>query len=347
MSTLEFSSLSSLIKHGRKIDATDIHLKSEMPIFYRQYGDIKILDNDILHTNNIANLILSGEITLSQDDIKKIKNMSLKNTYFHHELNIDTTCMTAPNCRINIYTDINGVNLAIRLLPETIPTMEQLRLPPVVQNFTCLHSGLVVISGPTGSGKTSTLASMLNEIAVNQKKHIITIENPIEYKLKSSQSIVTQREVKAHVMDFADGLKEALRQDPDVIMVGEMRDAETIVTAMQAAETGHLVFTTLHAGDTTEAVDRFSQYFPAERNLEIRNQLANCLQGIVAQKLLPAATQGKFKQVAAFEVLLATDAVKNTIRTGKSFHLKDYMNRMNGMISMAESLAGLKNKNLI
>ena len=138
-----------------------------------------------------------------------------------------------------------------------------------------------------------------------------------------------------------------MRQDPDIILVGEMRDAETIATAMQAAETGHLVFTTLHAGNTMEAIDRFSQYFPADRNFEIRNQLANCLKAIVTQKLLPASEKAPYNRVAAFEIMLVTDAIKNTIRSGKSFRLKDFMNRADGMITMEESIAGLKNRNLI
>lgn len=329
------------INYGRKISASDIHIKTNKEILYRCNGQIQ-KEYEPMTIDDIKKLALNGEINLTPADRGRITGFIAGNC-----LNIDTSCHGDINCRINIYSDLYGMNLAIRLLPQKIPSMQELRLPQAIQNFTRLESGLIVISGPTGSGKTSTLAAILNEIATTQQKHIITIENPIEYRLNSCMSIITQREVGTHTASFAEGLREALRQDPDIILVGEMRDAETMLTAMQAAETGHLVFTTLHAGNVIEAIDRFNQYFPSERNSEIRAQLANCLQGVVAQKLLKAADNSTYSRVAAFEILLPTDAIKNTIRTGKSFKLKDCMNRADGMVTMEEAIAGLKNKKLL
>lgn len=329
------------IDYGRKISASDIHIKTNQAILYRCNGQIQ-KEYDLMTIGDIKKLTLNGEIQLTPAERGKITGFIPGN-----RLNIDTSCHGDINCRINIYSDLGGINLAIRLLPEKIPTMQELRLPQAIQNFAGLESGLIITSGPTGSGKTSTLAAILNEIATTQQKHIITIEEPIEYRFTSYKSIITQREVGIHTASFADGLREALRQDPDIILVGEMRDAETMLTAMQAAETGHLVFTTLHAGNVIEAIDRFSQYFPAEHNNEIRAQLANCLQGVVAQKLLKAADNSTYSRVAAFEILLPTDAIKNTIRTGKSFKLKDYMSHADGMMTMEESISGLKNKKLL
>lgn len=329
------------INYGRKISASDIHIKTSQAILYRCNGQIQ-KEYEPMTIDDIKKLTLNGELNLTPADRGRITGFIAGNC-----LNIDTSCHGDINCRINIYSDLYGMNLAIRLLPQKIPSIQDLRLSQAIQNFTRFESGLIVISGPTGSGKTSTLAAILNEIATTQQKHIITIEDPIEYRLTSCVSIVTQREVGTHTASFAEGLREALRQDPDIILVGEMRDAETMLTAMQAAETGHLVFTTLHAGNVIEAIDRFSQYFPSERNSEIRAQLANCLQGVVAQKLLKAADNSTYSRVAAFEILLPTDAIKNTIRTGKSFKLKDCMNRADGMVTMEEAIAGLKNKKLL
>lgn len=346
--SLSTSPLPFLItKYAKDISVSDIHFKTGQPVFIRKHGKIFPIDNDIMDINAIKDILLHrSSINLSYEEEKSIRDFFAGNSKATI-INIDTTLASSTNCRINIYSDSNGLNLAIRILPNKIPAMKELRLPPVVQQFTTLKSGLVVVSGPTGSGKTTTLASILDNISENQAKHIITIEDPIEYHIPSKKSIITQREIYLHVNSFADGLKEALRQDPDIILVGEMRDAETISTAMQAAETGHLVFTTLHAGSTVEAIDRFSQYFDPIRHIEIRQQLANCLQGIVAQKLLKSKNDSISDRVAAFEVLLPTDAIKNTIRTGKSFRLKDYMNRNDGMITMEESIKGLKYKNLI
>lgn len=203
---------------------------------------------------------------------------------------------------------------------------------------------MVIITGPTGSGKTTTLAALLDAINAESPVHIITIEQPIEYQFQMKRAVISQREVGRDCISFLEGLRASLRQDPDVILIGEMRDAETITTALAAAETGHLVFTTLHSANAVEAIDRLVQYFPATRHQEIRNELANSFLAIAAQKLLPSRNGGR---VAAFEVLLSTDSTKNVIRSSQGFRVQDYMHRDEGMQTMAESIRGLRNKHLI
>lgn len=344
---MDFCNVDDCIAYAKKIGATDIHIKCGEEALCRKGGRIQKMDlwscgydyepcryshHDIMSFLRSGNLGLSGK---QLEDIEKPDFMSMDVAY------------PGKNIRINIFRDSDGLGMALRILPDKIPSMDELRLPPAVRDFANCDSGLVIVSGPTGSGKTTTLASLLSNINKNQAKHIITIEDPVEYRICSQQSLVTQRNVGIHCESFASGLRDALRQDPDVILVGEMRDAETILTAMQAAETGHLVFTTLHAGNTMEAIDRFSQYFPAEKNLEIRNQLANCLHGIVAQKLLLAAGGDKTMRVAAFEVLLTTDAIRAVIRSGKTFRLQDYMSGTRGMMTMMQSIEGLKTKHIL
>ena len=247
-------------------------------------------------------------------------------------------------CRVNAFRDSNGTSLAFRIIQNHIPSMRKLRIPSPVQELRHRCHGMIILTGPTGSGKTTTIASLLEAINEESPVHIITIEQPIEYQFVMKQAVISQREVGRDCISFLDGLRASLRQDPDIILIGEMRDAETITTALAAAETGHLVFTTLHSANVVEAIDRLVQYFPAERHKEIRNELANCFLAIVAQKLLPAQTGGR---VAAFEVLLSTDATKNIIRTGQGFRIQDYMHHEEGMQTMQEAIRGLQNKHLL
>ena len=222
--------------------------------------------------------------------------------------------------------------------------MQELRIPGPLQDIRHRKHGIVIITGPTGSGKTTTLAALLDAINAESPVHIITIEQPIEYQFQMKRAVISQREVGRDCISFLDGLRASLRQDPDVILIGEMRDDETITTGLAAAETGHLVFTTLHSANVVEAIDRLVQYFPATRHQEIRNELANSFLAIAAQKLLPSRNGGR---VAAFEVLLSTDSTKNVIRSSQGFRVQDYMHRDEGMQTMAESIRGLRNKHLI
>lgn len=246
--------------------------------------------------------------------------------------------------RVNAYKDYRGISFAFRIINEKIPTMQELMLPIGLRNLIKKKHGFIAITGPTGSGKTTTLAAMLNEINENQYANIITLEDPIEYIYPVRRCIVSQREIGQNCSSFATGLKAALRQDPNVILVGEMRDAETISTALAAAETGHLVLTTLHTANVIEAVDRILQYFPSGQQKQIQTQLANCFEGIIAQQLIPKKQGGR---VAAFEVLLKTVATEKLIRNGEAFQLKDYMCPEYGMLTMDASIKALHERKLL
>lgn len=213
--------------------------------------------------------------------------------------------------RINVGADMHGRTMAIRRLPSRIPSFDDLGLPNSVRRFCDLERGLVLVTGPTGSGKSTTLAAILSHIALNQPRHILTLEDPIEFVLPSRKAVVHQREAKLSFTSFADGLRQSLRQDPDVILVGEARDPETIRAAVTAAETGALVFATLHTYDAAMAVGRIVSAYPEGEQEQVRSQIAGVLKGVVSQTLLPAVSGGR---VGAFEVLVSTPGIVNNLR---------------------------------
>jgi twitching motility protein PilT len=243
--------------------------------------------------------------------------------------------------RVNSYFQRASLSAAFRLIPSEMPALRDLGLPPVLQEFTKKPRGFVLVTGPTGSGKSTTLAAMLDSINEERHEHILTIEDPIEFLHKHKKCIVNQRELGADAQSFALGLKAALRQDPDVILVGEMRDLETISTALTAAETGHLVFATLHTQDTAQTVDRIVDVFPPDQQQQVRVQLSVSLQGIVTQQLLPKA-DGQGRTVAT-EVLVPTPAVRNLIREGKTHQIYSALQTgaQFGMQTMDTALAQL------
>src|ERR1700726_4185338 len=247
----------------------------------------------------------------------------------------------AARFRVNAYLQRSAVGAAFRLIPFEITPLDQLGLPPVVADFANKPRGLVLITGPTGSGKSTTLASLIDLINVNREEHIMTIEDPIEFLHQHKKCIVNQRELGSDATSFADALKAALRQDPDVILVGEMRDLETIATAITAAETGHLVFATLHTQDTPQTIDRIIDVFPSAQQGQVRSQLSVALQGIMTQTLLPTA-DGAGRCVAA-EILMPTPAVRNLIREQKSHQIYSVLQTGGsyGMQTMDASLAEL------
>lgn len=245
--------------------------------------------------------------------------------------------------RANIFRSYDGINISVRIIKDEIPSMEKLLIPYSVQQLISCHHGLVLFTAPTGNGKSTSLASIIDSINFKYSRRIITIEDPVEYIFANCNSLISQREVGIHCESFYAGLKAALREDPDVIMVGEMRDAETVKTALMAAETGHLVFSTLHAPNVTEAVDRMLQYFERDQNL-VRSQLANSFLAIVAQCLLPSKTGGR---IAAFEVLLHNTATANVIRTGAMHTIRNYMTKNDGMQLMADSIDSLRLRGFI
>lgn len=242
--------------------------------------------------------------------------------------------------RFNLYRESGRTAVALRRLDSTFRSFEQLGLPPQLANFCACLDGLVIVTGPTGSGKSTTLATLIDQINRTRQGHVITIEDPIEYVHRSCMCLVNQRQVGRDAKSFNDALVEALRQDPDVILVGEIRDLATIRTAITAAETGHLVFATLHAGDCAGAVERLVSVFPADEQEGVRHQLALVLRGIFAQHLLPAVTGGR---ACACELLVNTTAVANLIATGRSAQIYSALETgtKQGMVTLDQSLAGL------
>jgi twitching motility protein PilT len=242
--------------------------------------------------------------------------------------------------RANAYHQRGSVALSLRLIPYRIPSFDDLRLPAVLRSWVNMPQGLVLVTGPTGSGKSTTLAAMIDEINRTRPCHIITAEDPIEYVHRHQRAAVSQREIGLDTDSFAHALRSALREDPDVLLVGEMRDPETIQTALTIAETGHLVFATLHTNDAGQAIDRIVDVFPGEKQAQIRVQLAGSLTGIVSQRLLPRISGGR---VAAFEVLTATFAVRNLVREGKTSQLRNLLTTGSkfGMQTLEQSLSEL------
>jgi len=243
--------------------------------------------------------------------------------------------------RCNLHRTRDGASASLRLLPEVIPDFSMLNLPAQVGRFAGMHKGFILVVGPTGAGKSTTMACLINMINATRAAHIVTIENPVEYRHRHRKGVVEQIEIGTDAPSFSEALRQMLRQDPDVILVGEMRDLDTISIALTAAETGHLVFSTLHTNDTSQAIDRIIDVFPAHQQNQVRNQLALSLTGVVAQHLIP--TTDGLGRVPAVEILLATEAVRNLIRSSKTHQLYATIGtgKGSGMQTMEDSLGGL------
>ena len=256
------------------------------------------------------------------------------------EVDFSFTWREQARLRGNAFRTKGEAALSLRLIPHRIPSFEDLGIPPVIERFSQLRQGLVLVTGPAGSGKSTTLASMIDRINATRACHIITIEDPIEYVYEHKLAAVNQREVGDDTESFPMALRSALREDPDVLLVGEMRDLESIQFALTIAETGHLVFATLHTNDTAQALDRIVDVFPADRQAQIRLQLANALTGIVYQRLMPRVGGGL---VAAYEVLVANSAVRNLVKEGKTNQLRNVVgtHQSEGMQTLEKSLSGL------
>lgn len=266
-----------------------------------------------------------------------------RQTFFRQngEVDFSHTIHGLSRFRVNAFRQRGSVAIAVRLIPEQVPTLEQLELPEVVANLARRPRGLILVTGPTGSGKSTTMAAMINLINEEQSCNIITLEDPIEYLHRHKKSLINQREVNADTRSFANGLRAALREDPDVILVGEMRDMDTISIAVRAAETGHLVLATLHTSDASQTIDRIIDVFPPYQQQQIRTQLSLTLQGIISQQLLPRRS-GTGRAVAV-EILVATPAVRNLVREGKSHQLLTVIQTgaKTGMQSMDAALRDL------
>jgi len=311
-------------------DASDLHLSIGVPPVLRINGKLKKLNLPELTSQDVHEMIYSI-ITEKQ-----------KNNYEQfHELDFSFELENGARFRTNIFKTRRGEAAAFRLIPEKIKSLAELNLPEELSIFTKKIKGFVLVTGPTGSGKTTTLATLIDIINQERYEHIITIEDPIEFIHQHKNCIIDQREVGIHTNTFAGALRSALREDPDVILVGEMRDLETISMAVTAAETGHLVFSTLHTNSAAETVERIINVFPPHQQSQIRMQVAESLVGIVAQTLIP--TLDEEGRVPAMELTIATPAIKNVIREEKIHQMPSIiqMGRKDGMLSLDQSLKNL------
>ncbi|MEG2382888.1 MAG: type IV pilus twitching motility protein PilT [Oscillospiraceae bacterium] len=310
--------------------ASDIHISANLPACARVDGEIVHLNEDLYAPGDIIEIV------------KSIVSDNQYNTLVTDgEVDFAYSIPNVGRFRVNVFHQRGSLAMATRILNLTIPTPEQLRLPPAVVSMTEKRRGLVLVTGPTGSGKSTTLASLIDVINRNHSYHIITLEDPIEYLHRHGKSIVNQREMGTDSKGYVPALRAALRQDPDVILVGEMRDLETISIAVTAAETGHLVLSTLHTVGAANTIDRIIDVFPPYQQQQIRTQLADVLECVISQQLIPKA-DGKGR-VAAIEVMLANSAIRNHIREGKTFQIPTVIqtNRKAGMITMDEALLEL------
>ncbi|MSO94297.1 MAG: type IV pilus twitching motility protein PilT [Thermoleophilia bacterium] len=330
-------SVDALLERTVALGASDLHLTSGSLPAIRRRGHIELLGEfPLLDPDLIRQLVYRITTTEQQ------KNLELK-----RQLDFAYGIRGLARFRVNAYFQRGSLAAAFRTIPTDIKSLDELGLPSSLLDLTNKPRGLVLVTGPTGSGKSTTLASLVDEINRTRTDHIITIEDPIEFLHSHKGCIVNQREIGEDATGFADALRGALRQDPDVILLGEMRDLETISTALTAAETGHLVFGTLHTQSAPSTIDRIIDVFPAEQQAQVRMQLANTLQGIVTQTLLPTL-DGRGRAVA-LEILFLDDAIRNLIRQGKIEQVYSYMQTgtRRGMQTMEQSLTELVQKNVI
>lgn len=328
--------MEQLMRKGMESGVSDIHITVALPPMFRING----------------NLVSAGDQALLPADTKEILYPLLDDSHRqifeeHGEVDFSYTIPQVGRFRVNIYRQRKSVCAAIRIIRVGIPTVEELGVPLSLKSIAMKNNGLFLVTGPTGSGKSTTLAAMVGEINNNRSGHIITIEDPIEYMHKHSRCMVNQREIGDDTGSFASALRASLREDPDVILVGEMRDLETISTAVTAAETGHFVLSTLHTISTAQTIDRIIDVFPPYQHQQIRTQLSLILQGILTQQLIPTA-DGRGR-VVAVELLIANDAIRNLIREGKTQQIPSMLQTgiRNGMIPMDYSIAQLLKRNII
>lgn len=322
--------IDALFKILKDKSGSDLHLSPGNPPLIRRSGELEpIFDRPIGHEQNKA-LLYEIMTEIQQQNFESSQDLD-----FAYEVPA-----LESRFRANIYTGRLGISAVFRLIPAKILTAEELGLLPTVLNFTNFKKGLVLVTGPTGSGKSTTLAAMIDHVNKTRKEHILTVEDPIEFVHVSQQSLINQREVGRHTQSFASALKAALREDPDLILVGEMRDLETIELAITAAETGHLVFGTLHTNNAAKTIDRIINVFPTSQQEQIRTMLGESLKGVIAQQLL-RTVEGK--RCAAMEILSVTPAVANLIREGKTFQIPSVIQtgKSYGMQLMDQSIQEL------
>jgi len=320
------SEMQKLLQHTVTSDGSDLHISAGSPIMIRIHGQMQKLDEKPVSADIAQNLI--NQI-LNPQQVAVLKE--------EQEVDFAISVPDYARFRVNVFQQRLGLAGVFRVIPEKIPSIEELGLPSVVGDLVNLEYGLILVTGPTGMGKSTTLAAMIDRINSTKKGHIITIEDPIEFIHSSKKCIINQREVTSHTHSFANALRSALREDPDYILVGEMRDLETIGLALTAAETGHLVFATLHTSSAAKTITRVIDVFPVGEQDRIRIQLSESLMGVIAQRLYPRIDiPGR---VAAFELMIATQAVRNLVREKKIFQIDSVIqtSRSIGMQSMEQA----------
>lgn len=295
-----------LMRRAVECGASDIHLKTDNPPVFRVNGSLQRQEGEPLTEDAIESML--AEITSENERQKFSKIKELDSSYMLDDV---------ARFRINVCQDDSDTRIVLRVIPTKIKTIEELELPPVLRSICKNSNGLVLVTGVTGSGKSTTLAAMIDEINCSQSLHVVTVEDPLEFLHKDKEAIITQREVGQDTMSFANALRGALRQDPDIILIGEMRDAETVRTALSSAETGHLVFSTLHTVDAVETLHRIMDFFEPHQQEQIRKQLASVLRAIISQRLIP--TKDGVGRRAAAEILIGNRTVREFVEQGKSF----------------------------
>ena len=300
--------LEDLLRLAVERKASDLHITVGRPPVLRINGRLKPVEEWPMLKPPDTDALLRQAAKAEQQ--KKLEEIG--------EVDFSFSIIGLSRFRVNAFKQRGSIALVFRMVNEHIPELGELGFPDIVEQLAMLPRGLVLVTGPTGSGKSTTLAAMIKHVNRSKDTHIITLEDPIEYMHRHDKSIVNQREISADTQSFTNALRAALREDPDIILVGEMRDAETIATAITAAETGHLVLATLHTGSAAQTIDRIVDVFPPHQQQQIRVQLAVTLQGIISQQLLPQVSGGR---IAALEILVATPAVRNLIREGKTHQL--------------------------
>lgn len=322
--------LTDLLKQAVENGASDLHLTADYRAMVRVDGKLVPIQSQILTHQDIVSML--------EEVVADHPHVDLR-----HDLDIDVSYALenpAARFRVNIFYQRNTIGAVFRLIPAHIRTVDELRLPAVIKEFTGLPTGLVLVTGPTGSGKTTTLAALVNSINTSEPKHIITIEDPIEYVYPKGIGLVDQRAVFIDTPDWRTALRAVLRQDPNVVLIGEMRDTETMEAALTIAETGHLVFSTLHTNSASQTIDRIIDAFPEEKQSQVRTQLASVLMAVVSQRLIPVSGGGR--RVAA-EIMVVTPAVRNSIREQKVYQIDNIIQTSAdlGMVTMEKSLVGL------
>lgn len=328
--------IKQLLQQTVDLKASDLHLVSGVPPTLRVDGELLAAPGAGISTPDSINELLKQVLTSEQ-----IERLTV-----NKEIDFSLPFSDKARFRANAYTQKNTTAVSFRQIPLTIPKIDALGLPKILHSFTTLRQGLVLVTGPTGHGKSTTLAAMIDEINETRTSHIVTIEDPIEFIFKPVKSVISQREMQTDTHSWEIALRSALREDPDVVLVGEMRDYETIAAALTVAETGHLVFATLHTNSAAQTIDRIVDVFPEEQQGQVKLQLSNVIEAVFSQRLIPSTTKGR---VVTYEIMLGTTAIKTSIREGKTHQIESILETSQeaGMSTLERSLADLVKRGLV